>query len=63
MNFTNFLTEATKEGKNVHLEHIEDEILNRGVAGGRDAINFLRALRDMLADRRASCRERVYVLV
>jgi hypothetical protein len=49
MNFTNFLTEATKEGKNVHLEHIEDEILNRGVAGGRDAINFLRALRDMLA--------------
>jgi hypothetical protein len=49
MNFTNFLTEATKEGKNVHLEHIEDEILNRGVAGGRDAINFLRSLRDMLA--------------
>jgi hypothetical protein len=40
---------ATKQDKNVHLEHIEDEIINRGVAGGRDAINFLRSLRDMLA--------------
>ena len=30
-------------------EHLEDEILNRGVAGARDAINFLQALRDMLA--------------
>jgi hypothetical protein len=29
-------------------EHIEDEILNRGVAGARDAINFLQSLRDML---------------
>jgi hypothetical protein len=48
MTFTEFLTEA-KEGKNVHLEHIEDEILNRGVIGARDAINFLQSLRDMLA--------------
>jgi hypothetical protein len=48
MSFKEFLTEA-KEGKNVHLEHIEDEVLNRGVPGARDAINFLRSLRDMLA--------------
>jgi hypothetical protein len=48
MNFAEYLTES-KEGKNVHLEHIEDEVLNRGVAGARDAINFLRSLRDMLA--------------
>jgi hypothetical protein len=48
MKFQEFLTEA-KEGKNVHLEHIEDEILNRGVVGARDAINFLQSLRDMLA--------------
>ena len=48
MNFTEFLTEE-KTGKNVHLEHIEDELLNRGVAGGRESINFLRSLRDMLA--------------
>jgi len=49
MNFTQFLTEAKKEGANLHLEHIEDEILNRGVVGARDAINFLQSLRDMLA--------------
>jgi len=49
MKFTQFLTEAKKEGANLHLEHLEDEILNRGVAGCRDAINFLQALRDMLA--------------
>ena len=42
------LTEG-KEGKNLHLEHIEDEILNFGVPGGRAAINFVRSLRDMLA--------------
>ena len=48
MRFTQFLTEST-EGKNVHLEHIEDEVLNRGVAGAREAINFLRSLRDMLS--------------
>jgi predicted transcriptional regulator len=49
MNFTQYLTEAKKEGANLHLEHIEDEILNRGVNGARDAINFLQSLRDMLA--------------
>ena len=49
MKFSEFLTEAKKEGANLHLEHIEDEVLNRGVAGTRDAINFLQSLRDMLA--------------
>jgi hypothetical protein len=48
MNFTDYLTEANLS-KNVHLEHLEDEVLNRGVAGARDAINFLQSLRDMLA--------------
>jgi hypothetical protein len=38
-----------KGGKNLHLEHLEDEILNYGVDGGRAAINFLRSLRDMMA--------------
>ena len=42
------LTES-KAGKNLHLEHLEDEILNFGVDGGRAALNFLRSLRDMLA--------------
>lgn len=48
MDFDKFriLTEAS--GKNLHLEHLEDEVLNGGVVGTRGAINFLRALRDML---------------
>jgi hypothetical protein len=37
------------EDKNLHLEHLEDEVLNNGVDGTRQAINFLRGLRDMLA--------------
>lgn len=35
-------------------EHIQDEVLNRGVAGTRDAINFLQSLRDMLAGHSSS---------
>ena len=38
-----------KGGKNLHLEHIEDEILNYGIDGGRASINFIQSLRDMLA--------------
>ena len=45
--FTSILSEST--GKNLHLEHLEDEILNDGIDGGRAAINFLQSLRDMLA--------------
>ena len=48
LNFSGYLAED-KGGKNLHLEHIEDEILNFGVPGGRAAINFVRSLRDMLA--------------
>ena len=48
LKFNDFLTED-KGGKNLHLEHIEDEILNYGVDGGRASINFVRSLRDMLA--------------
>jgi len=46
--FKQYLTEA-KEGKNLHLEHLEDEVLNNGINGTRAAINFLQSLRDMLA--------------
>lgn len=37
------------ESKNLHMEHLEDNILNGGVDGTRQTINFLRALRDMLS--------------
>ena len=43
--FSEFLTEQ----KNLHMEHLEDEVLNGGVDGTRGAINFLQGLRDMLA--------------
>ena len=48
ISFKDLLTED-KGGKNLHLEHLEDEIINYGVDGGRAAINFLRSLRNMLA--------------
>ncbi len=49
MKFSEYLTESKKEGANLHLEHLEDNILNRGVKGARESIDFLRSLRDMLA--------------
>lgn len=47
INYQDYLTES-KEGKNLHLEHLEDEVLNGGVSGTRGAISFLQSLRDML---------------
>lgn len=43
--FKEFITES----KNTHLEHIESAVLNGGIDGTRQAIDFLRGLRDMLA--------------
>ena len=46
--FLNYQQLDEAAGKNLHLEHLEDEIFNNGINGGRAAINFLRSLRDML---------------
>ena len=35
--------------KNTHLEHLEDDIINRGSAGGENAVAFLKSVRNMLA--------------
>ena len=48
LTFKEFLLED-KNGKNLHLEHLEEEIINFGIGGGRGAINFLQELRDMLS--------------
>ena len=48
ISFSTFLTEDA-QGKNLHLEHLEDEIINYGINGARGAVNFLRSLRDMMA--------------
>jgi hypothetical protein len=48
MKFMDYLKES-KEAKNLHLEHLEDNVLNVGVSGARESIEFLRSLRNMLA--------------
>lgn len=48
---TSILTEsaiAEAEGKNTHLEHLEDNIFNKGYAGAKEAINYLYSLHEML---------------
>mgnify|MGYP007071992634 FL=1 len=37
------------QDKNTHLEHLEDDIINRGAKGGENAIAFLTSTRNMLA--------------
>lgn len=46
--FKEYLEEASKPGKNTHMQHIE-ELVYSGVAGAREAIFALRSLRDMFA--------------
>lgn len=41
-----FLLEA--EGKNTHLEHLEDNIFNKGYAGAKEAVDYLYSLHQML---------------
>lgn len=38
------------EGKNLHLEHIEDLVFNEGYLGAQRALNYLESVRQMLAD-------------
>ena len=45
MKFSTLLT----EDKNTHLEHLEDDIINNGHDGGKNAIAFLEALNEMLS--------------
>ena len=54
--FKGFQTQDT----NTHLEHLEDDIINRGSQGGDNALNFLMTVRDMLA---GSARSKVNITV
>ena len=36
------------EGKNTHLEHLEDNIFNKGFEGAKEAVNYLYSLHQML---------------
>mgnify|MGYP003129726584 CR=1 FL=1 len=42
-----FKTFATA-GKNLHLEHLEDQIIDKGAEGGKQAVAFLKSIRNML---------------
>ena len=46
LNLSNFL----KEDRNTHLEHLEDDILNDGLKGGKNALNFLRFSDDYVTE-------------
>tara|TARA_Y100000592_G_scaffold16123_1_gene23832 strand:- start:9 stop:1232 length:1224 start_codon:yes stop_codon:yes gene_type:complete len=35
-------------GKNLHLEHLEDAIIDKGAKGGQEAVAFLKSVRNML---------------
>jgi hypothetical protein len=45
--FKRYLEEAA--GKNLHMTHLEDAVIDGGVKGTRNVFDYLRALRDMLA--------------
>ena len=45
LSFRQFMTEE----KNVHMTHAEDSVIDGGVNGTRNVINYFRALRDMLS--------------
>ncbi len=47
--FKTYISEASKDGKNTHMTHIEDRVIYGGVKGAREAILALRSLRDMLS--------------
>lgn len=50
LRFKNFITEDfITEEKNLHMTHLEDAVIDGGVNGTRNVINYLRAIRDMLS--------------
>ena len=48
--FSGFQTKS----QNKHLEHLEDQIIDSGSKGGVNAVNFLKAVRNMLAGKSSS---------
>ena len=50
--FKSYITEAV--GKNLHMVHLEDSVIDGGVTGTRNVFDYLRALRDMLAGNAAA---------
>ena len=47
MRFREIVAEAA-EGKNTHLEHIEDLVFLQGKSGAQSALQYINSVRDML---------------
>lgn len=47
LNYKSFIIES--EDKNLHMEHIDDLIFNKGITGAREIFAFMASLRDMLS--------------
>lgn len=45
-----WLLVESAEGKNLHLEHIEDLVFNEGFTGAQRALNYIEGLRQMFAE-------------
>jgi len=45
---TESLITENKDGKNTHLEHLEDNIFNKGYPGAKEAVDYLYSLHQML---------------
>jgi len=50
MRLKEFKIVENKEGKNLHLEHIEDLIFIKGAAGAKEALQYINSVRDMLEE-------------
>lgn len=48
LSFKHYLKEAAS-GKNLHLEHLEDAVINDGSTGAKEALSFIESLIEMLA--------------
>lgn len=47
---TDDITLEDKEGKNLHLEHIEDLVFLKGASGAKEALQYINSVRDMLEE-------------
>lgn len=52
INYLDYLME-TKENKILHLKHIEEEVLNGGISGTKNALSFLKSIHEMIVDNNA----------
>ena len=50
MRFKEIVATEAAEGKNLHLEHIEDLVFLQGISGASSALQYINSVRDMLEE-------------